>query len=236
MKPVISIYNVVMENTFRLGFIIALITFLFFTISLRAVATTDDMIAKDIAAKTSDLKPEVVKLAITAFRQAIKLGVDVKKPIITVIDYTLASTQKRLWVVDLSKKEILHTSLVAHGKYSGENYTTKVSNRMGSLQTSVGLFLTEDTYFGRDGFSLHLQGLENGFNDKAKARTIVLHGAPYVSKEFASSLGRIGRSWGCPAVEKPLAKPIINTIKDGTLILAFYKDPQWLRNSKFINA
>jgi hypothetical protein len=204
------------------------------TFAINKIST--DAMARDISIKTSNLlKPKVIKLAIEAFYRAKHSGISVTKPVLTVIDYTLPSTAKRLWVVDLESKEILYTSMVAHGKYSGENYTTNFSNRIGSLQTSVGLFLTENTYFGRDGYSLRLQGLENGFNDQAKRRTIVLHGAPYVSKQFANAAGRIGRSWGCPAVEKPLATPIINTIKNGTLIFSFYNHPQWLNQSKFLN-
>lgn len=207
---------------------------LFFIFSNNALAAIDTT-AKDISSKTNNLRPKVVQLALQAFYRAKQSGVNIKKPVLTVIDYTLASTQKRLWVVDVEKKRVLYTSLVAHGKYSGENYTTSVSNKTGSLQTSVGLFLTEDTYFGRDGYSLRLEGLEKGFNDKAKARTIVLHGAPYVSEKFAAVAGRIGRSWGCPAVEKPLATPIINTIKNGTLIFSYYNHSKWLKQSKFLN-
>ena len=206
--------------------------------SINGLASSDnsiDSISKDIASKTNNLKPEVAKLAIEAYYNAQKTGVNVKKPILTIIDYTLASTQKRLWVVDLESKKVLYTSLVAHGKYSGDNYTTKFSNNSGSLQTSVGLFLTEETYIGNRGYSLRLQGLEKGFNDKARDRAIVFHGAPYVSEQFAAATGRIGRSWGCPAVENSLAKPIINTIKNGTLIFSFYNHPQWLSESKFIN-
>ena len=125
--------------------------------------------------------------------------------------------------------------MVAHGRNSGENYTTNFSNRMGSLQTSIGLFLTEDTYFGRDGYTLRLEGLEKGFNDNARDRLIVFHGAPYVDQKFAAAAGRIGRSWGCPAVEKPLAKPIIDTIKGGSLIFSYSNYPVWLSKSKFIN-
>jgi len=203
--------------------------------TLAAKTAPIDIIAKDISSKTKDLHPKVVQLALHAFYRAKQSGINVKKPVLTVIDYTLASTKRRLWVVDVEKREVLHTSLVAHGKHSGENYTTSVSNRSGSLQTSVGLFLTENTYFGRDGYSLKLEGLEKGFNDKAKKRTIVFHGAPYVSDKFASAAGRIGRSWGCPAVEKPLATPIINTIKDGSLIFSYYNHPEWLNKSQFLN-
>jgi hypothetical protein len=203
--------------------------------ALAAKQPSTDILAKDIAAKTNNLKPKIVKLAIESFYRAKQLGVEVKKPILTIIDYTLASTQKRLWVIDLAKKEILYNSMVAHGKYSGDNYTTNFSNKIGSLQTSVGVFLTENTYFGRDGYSLRLEGLERGFNDNAKERLIVLHGAPYVNNKFAAITGRIGRSWGCPAVEKPLAKPIINTIKNGTLLFSFYNHKQWLAKSVFVS-
>jgi len=193
--------------------------------------------ANDVAAKTNyNLKPSVLKIALRAFYNACQKGVHPAKSILTVIDYSRPSTEKRLWVLDLDQDRVLYTSLVAHGKYSGENYTTQFSNRRGSLETSLGLFLTAGTYFGRDGYSLKIKGLERGFNDNAEVRTIVMHGAPYVSEKWASILGRLGRSWGCPAVEKPLAKPIINTIKGGTFIFAYYPDSQYLQQSKFINA
>ena len=195
-----------------------------------------DIFANKITVKTKNLNPHIVKLAIKAFSSAQVSGVHITKPILTIIDYTLPSTYKRLWVIDIARKKILYNSLVAHGKYSGENYTTNFSNRINSLQTSVGLFLTENTYLGRYGYSLRLQGLEKGFNDNAKVRAIVFHGAPYVNKKFAATVGRIGRSWGCPAVEPKLATPIINTIKDGTLIFSFSNHPQWLNQSKFIKS
>ena len=210
--------------------------FLIFSNNVLASKTVVDIQAKKIANKTSNLKPSLAKLAIEAFYNAKKLGISISsKPIITIIDYSLPSTQKRLWVLDINQNKVLHTSMVAHGRHSGENYTTNFSNRIGSLQTSVGLFLTDTTYFGRDGYSLRIKGLEKGFNDNAETRYIVLHGAPYVSKEFVAAAGRVGRSYGCPAVESPLAKPIINTIKNGTLILSFYPDKKWLSNSRFVN-
>ena len=212
-----------------------IILFLFFSNCALAANETSDVIAKDIAAKTVNLKLSVAKLAIEAFFKAKHAGINVKKSILTIIDYTMASTQKRLWVVDLKNKQVLYNSLVAHGKYSGENYTTNFSNRMGSLQTSLGLFLTEETYFGHDGYTLRLAGLEKGFNDNARDRLIVFHGAPYVNQKFAAAAGRIGRSWGCPAVEAPLAKPIIDTIKGGSLIFSYSNQPVWLSESKFIN-
>jgi len=215
---------------------IALITLLLvFSNSALAINIFSGAKAENIAAKTNDLKPSLLKLAIEAFHNAKRSGINTNKQILTVIDYSLPSTKKRLWVLDLNQEKILYSSMVAHGRNSGENHTTNFSNRIGSLQTSLGLFLTEGTYFGRDGYSLYLKGLEKGFNDNAKTRTIVLHGAPYVSKQFVAAAGRVGRSWGCPAVEKPLAEPIINTIKNGTMIFAFYPDKNWLAKSEFIN-
>ena len=213
----------------------AIILFLIFSNCALAANETSNIIAKDIAAKTNNLKPKVIQLAIEAFYRAKQAGIAIKKPIVTIIDYTLASTAKRLWVVDLKNKQVLYSSMVAHGRNSGENYTTSFSNQMGSLQTSLGLFLTEGTYFGHDGYTLRLEGLEKGFNDKAKDRLIVFHGAPYVNQKFAATAGRIGRSWGCPAVEKPLAKSIIDTIKGGSLIFSYSNHPVWLSESKFIN-
>lgn len=189
--------------------------------------------AKNISKLSQDLNVHVVKLALDAFYNSKKLGVNIKKPIITIIDYSLPSTKKRLWVLNIAKEQILYNSMVAHGINSGNKYATSFSNTIGSLQTSLGIFITGKTYMGRDGYSLRMKGLEKGVNDRAEERYIVLHGAPYVSKEFVASVGRAGRSWGCPAVEKYLAKPIINTIKDGTLIFSYYPDKIWLSKSKF---
>lgn len=208
-----------------------MISFSSFSLASNTIINTK---ANKIASKDSSLSPTVAKLAIEAFYKAEKMGVPIKKHIITAIDYSLPSTHQRLWVIDLKKDKVIHKSLVAHGKHSGENYTNNVSNKIGSLQTSLGVFLTQETYFGKDGYSLRLQGLEKGFNENARTRTIVLHGAKYVSKKFIATAGRIGRSWGCPAVEPPLAKPIINTIKNGSLIFSYFPDNNWLNNSIFI--
>jgi hypothetical protein len=219
----------------KMNKILLIVALVIFSSSNVLASGITDVKAKNIAAKTTNLKPSLARIAIEAFYKAKKQGIRISKPIITVIDYSLPSTKNRLWVLDVSSNRVLYTSMVAHGKHSGENNTTSFSNKVNSLQTSLGLFLTDTTYFGRDGYSLRIKGLEKGFNDNAESRYIVLHGAPYVSKAFANAAGRIGRSWGCPAVEKPLAKPIINTIKEGTLILAFYPNKTWLNNSRFID-
>ena len=139
----------------------------------------------------------------------------------TVIDYSLPSTAPRLWVLDLARHRVLFHELVAHGAGSGDNFATRFSNEPDSRQTSLGLFLTGGTYEGGNGYSLRLRGLEPGVNDLAAERNIVIHGAWYVSVEHASRYGRLGRSWGCPALPQEVAGTIIDTIKDGSFVFAY---------------
>lgn len=154
--------------------------------------------------------------------------------LLTVIDYSLPSTEPRIWVIDRAARRVLHHGLVAHGRGSGENFAVEFSNREGSLQSSLGLFLTEETYVGRNGYSLRLQGLEPGVNDRARERTIVMHGAWYVTPEFAREHGRLGRSWGCPALEPEVARTVIDTIRDGSLLFVYAPEPGWLASSRFL--
>jgi len=182
------------------------------------------------------LNPQVLKLALQAFFKARAEGLE-KKPILTVIDYSLPSNKKRLWVMDLSSQKILFNTIVAHGKNSGDNYSsTKFSDSDGSLQSSLGLFLTESTYIGHNGYTLRLKGLEQGINSHAEERRIVMHPAWYVSQDLVDHGGLIGRSWGCPALDKKVATPLINTIKNGSIIFAYYPDKHLLESSKFISA
>ena len=163
----------------------------------------------------------VLELSIQAYERA-RAEHRVKHPRLTVIDYSLPSTTKRLWVIDLEQKRILFHELVAHGKGSGVDQAESFSNLPGSRQSSLGLFVTGETYRGGNGYSLRLDGLEAGVNDKARARDIVIHGASYVSPEFAARQGRLGRSWGCPALRPQVAGRIIDAIKDGGAIFAYH--------------
>lgn len=185
------------------------------------------------AIQKTHLKPQVAKLAITAYQNAKQRGL-VKKGVITIIDYSLPSSQKRLWVVDLERHKLLYHTLVAHGKNTGNLNASSFSNQAGSLKSSIGVFQTGNTYVGHKGYSLRLQGLENNFNSNAFNRAIVMHGANYVNEGFARSHGRLGRSWGCPAISPALAKPVINTIKGGSLVFAYYPDKKWLSQSSFL--
>ncbi len=137
---------------------------------------------------------------------------------IVIVDYTKPSTQKRFYIIDLKNKSLLNSELVAHGKNTGANLATEFSNKPESLKSSLGIFKTAETYHGKHGFSLRLDGLEPGKNDNARKRAIVIHGAKYVSKSFASKHGRLGRSWGCPALPVSKTKEIINKISGGTCL------------------
>lgn len=155
--------------------------------------------------------------------------------IITLIDFTKPSTQERLYVLDMKAKKILYSSLVSHGRNSGENYATSFSNENGSYKSSLGFYLTESTYQGKNGYSLILNGLERGINDRAKERAIVIHGAPYSNPSTIAS-GRLGRSQGCPALPQALSKPIINTIKGGTLLYIYADDQKYLAQSNILSS
>lgn len=154
-----------------------------------------------------------------------------EKGILTVIDFTKPSTDKRLYVIDLQAKKILFVSHVAHGRNSGENYARAFSNREGSYMSSLGFYRTEGTYQGKNGYSLVLEGLEKGINDKAKERAIVVHGAPYADPSVIRSSGRLGRSLGCPALPPDVSKQIIDTIKEGTLLYIHGNDESYASTS-----
>ena len=156
------------------------------------------------------------------------------KDVLTLIDFSKPSTAERLVVLDLRQKKILHTSVVSHGRNSGGNYATSFSNQNGSYKSSLGFYLTENTYQGKHGTSLVLNGLEKGFNDQAKQRAIVIHGASYTNPAVAASAGRLGRSLGCPALPLSNYKPIINTIKNGTLLFIYANDRHYLAHSSIL--
>ena len=179
--------------------------------------------------KVDGLSPRVLAMALDSMACARSRGVAGRDDLLTVIDYSLPSTQPRLWVLDLAHGKVLYHELVAHGAGTGDNYATRFSNVADSRQTSLGLFLTGGTYEGGNGYSLKLQGLDAGVNDRAEARHIVMHGAWYVSPEHARQHGRIGRSWGCPALSEQIAPEVIDTIKGGSFVFSYGPDSTWMR-------
>ena len=181
------------------------------------------------------LPEEVFRLAMIGHYNLKGEGVLAIDTVITIIDYTKPSVEERLYVINLKQRKVVLRSLVSHGKNSGHNLTESFSNRPGSLKSSFGFFVTGETYRGVHGYSLRLTGVERGVNDNARRRAIVLHGANYVSNGFASKWGRLGRSWGCPAVPLDSYRAIIDAIKDETCMFAYYDDEKYLQESALLN-
>ena len=187
-----------------------------------ASATTDrSLVAQRLALLSDGPSRQALEAALAAYSSATTLHEVARQGLLTVIDYTLPSTQPRLWVLDLDRGRVLYRELVAHGRRSGENVTKAFSNAPGSLMTSLGLFVTDTPYVGHNGYSLRLRGLQPGVNDRAFERAIVVHGAAYVNQATAEKAGRLGRSWGCPAVRPEIARTLIDTIKGGTVVYAY---------------
>jgi hypothetical protein len=197
-------------------------------------APADAGLRERLHAAAPALSPDVLGLALDAMDCATASGMPASARL-AVIDYSLPSTEPRLWVFDLASGRLLFHELVAHGRNSGDNLTTHFSNAVNSRASSLGLFRTGDTYDGSNGYSLRLDGLEPGVNDRAMERAIVLHGAPYVNADIARQLGRLGRSWGCPAVRSGIARRLIDTLKDGQFVFSYYPDREWLASSRFLH-
>ena len=178
---------------------------------------------------------EVFEKAFLGFQNLKKSGkLEPTAHLLSVCDFSLSSCKKRLWVIDLDEKKILFNTLVAHGKGTGEEFATNFSNTENSHQSSLGFYITEQTYTGDNGYSLRLFGMDKGYNDAALERCIVMHGANYVSEDFIRSEKRLGRSWGCPAIPRELTQPIINTIKNGTCLFIYYPDQNYLTQSEWL--
>lgn len=186
-----------------------------------------------LAAVAPTLDPRVLGLALQARECALAYGDVAADARLAVIDYSLPSTQPRLWVFDLQPARLLYAEHVAHGRATGDNMARQFSNRDGSNQSSLGVFRTSETYVGGNGYSLRMDGLESGVNDNARERLIVMHGADYVDPQQALRQGRLGRSLGCPALRKAVAREVIDILKGGQLLFAYYPDQAWLAQSAY---
>ena len=204
--------------------------------SVSAAAGTTASLSREAfeGASLGSIESTVLDLALHAASCAVRTGAVANPKTLTVIDYSRPSSQQRMWVIDLTTRELLYQELVAHGQGSGLAQANAFSNEPETHRTSLGLFKTDDTYVGKNGYSLRLDGLDKGINDKARERAIVMHGAPYVSEAFVRANGRLGRSWGCPAIRKDIAKAMIDRVKGGGLVFAYYPDAKWLKSSKFL--
>jgi len=186
--------------------------------------------------QVEQIRYEVFENAMKGYLNLLNAGkLNPSRQILSIADFSVSSTQVRLWVIDLKTKKIRFNGLVAHGQGSGEDFATQFSNKEGSHASSIGFYVTGETYQGQHGNSLKLMGLDAGYNDAALERGIVIHAASYVSKAFIQAEGRLGRSWGCPALAPEQAQSVINMIKDGTCLFIYYPAPKYLAEGYWLN-
>ncbi|HPI54112.1 MAG TPA: murein L,D-transpeptidase catalytic domain family protein [Chitinophagaceae bacterium] len=184
--------------------------------------------------KMKKVKYEVFKSGFYGYLNLIEAGKINPGSTLTLCDFTLSSNEKRMWVIDIKNRKALFNSLVAHGMGTGEEYAVHFSNTPDSHQSSLGFYVTQETYTGNNGYSLKLEGVDGSFNNKAYERAVVIHGADYVSEEFARDNQRLGRSHGCPALPQELAPKIIDRIKNGHCLFIYHSSKDYLRSSYWL--
>ncbi|HSQ44735.1 MAG TPA: murein L,D-transpeptidase catalytic domain family protein [Ginsengibacter sp.] len=183
---------------------------------------------------TLGLSKQAFDYAVRGFKSLLSMGKLTNDSIISIVDFSLSSAKKRLFVIDLKNYKVLYNTYVAHGRNSGAEFAERFSNNPRSNKSSLGFYVTGNTYDGEHGYSLHLEGEEKGINDNAYKRAIVMHCADYVNEKFIESKGYIGRSLGCPAIPKQVYKPIINEIKDGSCLFLYSPNQYYISHSIFL--
>lgn len=200
------------------------------------ISAKADSIYNTLHLLQAGLQEEAFELAYEGYYKLLEQGKMSKKDVLTIADFSKPSSQKRLFVIDMEQGKILFQTLVAHGRNSGLIYANEFSNKPESNKSSLGFYLTMQTYYGGKGYALKLQGLEKGINDNAFERAIVLHGSDYVTSQFANSNGYLGRSLGCPAVPTKQTKAIINSIKNGSLLFIYHPTEEYKTKSTILNS
>lgn len=202
-------------------------------IMTEAVEAAGAALYEKLGLEAMGLSKQTLQYAYKGYAQLAARGA-VRNNTLTVVDFSQSSRKKRMYIIDMEREEVLLNTYVAHGKNSGLDYATRFSNRMSSLQSSLGFYRTANTYFGKHGLSLRLEGLERGYNDKAMERAIVVHGANYIGEHRKNS-GYNGRSFGCPAVPAHQSKKVINWIKEGSVLFIYHPSNGYLHGSKLLN-
>jgi L,D-transpeptidase catalytic domain len=207
----------------------------FFTGHIDTLSSVQQDLYDSLRLHTMGLTREVFELAMKGFGKLKSAGKIVNDNVISIVDFSQPSGHKRLYVIDLKKTQVVFNTLVAHGMNSGREYATEFSNAPESNKSSLGFYTTQETYHGRNGYSLRLNGVEKGINDNALNRDIVVHGAGYVSEQYVNAQGFIGRSWGCPAVPAAMNNRIIEKIKDGSCLFIYSPYKKYLERSAYAN-
>lgn len=182
------------------------------------------------------LSPDAFNLALVGYNKLKAKGLLDNPDVLTIVDFSQTSKNKRMYVIDFEKQKLVHHTLVSHGRNTGDEFAKKFSNVDGSWQSSLGFYITKNTNMGASvGFSLIMEGVEKGFNDKAQQRQIIVHGADYATEDFIRRTGRLGRSFGCPAVPPEEIRPLVKTIQNGSALFIYYPDTEYLRTSPLLN-
>lgn len=199
------------------------------------IADAATALYNDINLHQYGLSKEAFDYAWKGYKQLIKKNMIRRSNYLTICDFSQSSKKKRLYIIDVENSKLVTNTYVAHGKNSGAEFANSFSNKPESLQSSLGFYITDNTYIGKHGLSLRINGVDPGYNDKALMRTIVIHGADYVNESRVQQGGYMGRSWGCPAVPKKEATDIITTIKNGTCLFIYHPGKNYLLGSKILN-
>jgi hypothetical protein len=201
--------------------------------SKQALFARADVLYDSMSLETLGLNRQAFEYAWEGYQHLLKKGKLNREDILSICDFSQSSRKKRLFIIDVANKKVLLNTYVAHGRNSGGEYAYAFSNRPESLQSSLGFYLTRNTYFGEHGLSLRIDGLEKGFNDRADKRNIVVHGAEYVGPDFYNNFS--GRSFGCPAIPSGQSATVINTIKNGSCLFIYHPTKKYLTQSKILN-
>ncbi len=202
--------------------------------AVKSVAQIKMSIYDSLDLNSLGLSRQAFEYALTGFTNLLNAGKIRKDNLLTILDFSLPSGKKRLFVIDLASGELVFNTYVAHGRNSGTNIATKFSNETNSYQSSLGFYITGETYTGKHGCSLRLEGEEEGINDNALARGIVMHSASYVDESIVASQGYIGRSQGCPALPGNIYKEVIEKIKNGSCLFLYSPDKYYAAHSKIL--
>lgn len=206
------------------------------TTSAEAIEAESNSMYDEMELGETGLAKTAFTLAYRGYRRLVDRGIVSHDNILTVVDFSQSSRKKRLYIIDVENKDVIMQTYVAHGKNSGKEYAKSFSNKISSLKSSLGFYITKGTYYGEHGLSLRIEGVDRGFNDNAFKRAVVVHGASYLGESFVRNNPFSGRSWGCPAVPASQSKEIINTIKNGTVIFIYHPSQQYLKKSRILNS
>lgn len=200
-------------------------------IALEAYDMYNEMQLKD-----SGLHEKALLYALLGYHRLLKRHLLKKKGLLSICDFSQSSASKRMYVIDVRHRRVIYRTYVAHGIRSGREYASSFSNRPESWKSSLGFYVTRNAYFGSNGLSLRIDGLEKGFNDRARIRNIVIHGAPYVSERILHKYGVMGTTFGCPAIPEEMAAQVIPVLKNGTCFFVYYPSKRYLARSRVLNS